>query len=88
MKKLTILLALFLFSCEKEKPQPTEPTCDCKVIEEIEYMSQAGVWYKNPNVPYGFSAETDCDKDGEVIQTWSVQQWDGVQNFRKRLICD
>lgn len=88
MKKLTILLALFLFSCEKETPQPIEPICDCKVVEEIEYMGLSGFWYRNTNVPYGFSIETDCDKDGEVIQTWSVQQWDGVQNFRKRLICE
>ncbi len=33
MKKLTIILSLFLFSCKKDKPQPIpEPTCETGTV--------------------------------------------------------
>lgn len=62
MKKLFIVMAVFLMSCEKDNKTPNQPsqpaTCDC--YEQYEEMGAGGVWYQT----YNTTAQPDlCAKE-------------------------
>lgn len=83
-----ILSVVSLASCKKETPTLIEPTCSCYIVEEYRLYEDADIWFQRTNTYYQNSEETDCDKNNEIIQTWSTQEWYGVQSYRKRLICE
>lgn len=89
MKKVILILSVFMLTaCKKETPTPVEPTCSCYVIEEYKLYEDMDVWLHRPNTPFRGSDETDCDKNNEIIQEWTMQGWFGLESFRKRLVCD
>lgn len=62
MKKLFIVMAVFLMSCEKDNKTPNQSsqsaTCDC--YEQHEEMGPYGVWYQT----YNTTAQPDlCAKE-------------------------
>ena len=88
MKKLIILLSIFAFSCKKETPQPTQPKCECRIITQNELQGYPGYWEDEPAAQPVNDGTTDCDKHGEVIQTWTTTNWLGVRNHRKIYRCE
>ena len=90
MKRLIILLTIFALSCKKETPQPVqpEPKCLCRIFKQHELQGYPGYWEDTPNTYPVNDGTTDCDKDGEVIQTWSTTNWLGVRNHRKIYRCE
>ena len=72
MKKLFIVMAVFLMSCEKDNKTPNQPaTCDC--YHQHEQLGAGGVWTET----YNTTAQPDlCAKEtGDYLYSSPVNRY-------------
>ena len=78
---MSIAFVMFLFSCNKETPQPT-PTCNC---DYVTYISWDFSDYEFVEWQRQESSITDCWKHGEIISEVNEIQ-NGYPSIKRKVI--
>ena len=81
---MSIAFVMFIFSCNKETPQPTNK-CNCTQVTYIKWVYTQGQWEEDSR---GNVQQLDCWKHGEVTSEWTEYWNSNLQYWKKQIVCE
>jgi hypothetical protein len=81
---MSIAFVMFIFSCNKETPQPTNK-CNCTEVTYIKWVYTQGQWAEDSR---GNVQQLDCWKHGEITSEWTSSQAGNLQYWKKQIECE
>jgi hypothetical protein len=81
---MSIAFVMFIFSCKKETPQPTNK-CNCTEVTYIKWVYTQGQWAEDSR---GNVQQMDCWKHGEVTNEWTSSHAGNLQYWKKQIVCE